>query len=362
MIFTSFGQTKGQFNSLDEALKNPVEVKSLYLIQDSITRLPDVILSLENLEELVLDENPNIDLTHTFEQIKHLPNLKGLSLANCGLNKIPDNISELSITELDLSANLINSFPEGIKKMRELIYLVLFDNKLSDLQFSTSDLPKLTKLNLCYNEFTIFPVSLQNLQNLKQLRIWSNKMEIIPDDISKCKKLEELNLDHNKITHLPDNFHKLPSLTILSLDDNNLDPESILVLCKMQNLKKLNLRNTNISSIPKEIGDLNNIITLDLSENKDITKLPKQMTQLKALNQLGLGNLTQMDWEESFDILSKLPNLRAIGLYDIKKQTMPKGFEKLQQVQTFWLTFNLFDNNEKERIKSLIPTAKIIFD
>jgi Leucine-rich repeat (LRR) protein len=223
-------------------------------------------------------------------------------------------------------------------------------------------LPKLTGINLSYNEFTIFPNSLYNLQNIKQLRIWNNKIKSIPDDISKCKKLNEINLDNNEITYLPDSFHKLLSLSILTLDNNNLDPESILVLCKMQNLKKLNLRNTNISSIPKEIGDLNNIITLDLSENKDITKLPKQMTQLKALNQLGLGNLTQIDWEESFDILSKLPNLRAIGLYGIKKQTMPKGFEKLQQVQTFWLTSNLFDNNEKERIRSLIPTAKIVFD
>ena len=49
-------------------------------------------------------------------------------------------------------------------------------------------------------------------------------------------------------------------------------------------------------------------------------------------------------------------------MYTMKLSTMPSGFDKLQQVDTFWLTFNSFDNPEKKRIQAMVPKAKIDFE
>lgn len=40
---------------------------------------------------------------------------------------------------------------------------------------------------------------------------------------------------------------------------------------------------------------------------------------------------------------------------------MPVGFEELRQVDTFWLTFNLFNKNEKKRIREMVNKAAIVF-
>jgi hypothetical protein len=41
---------------------------------------------------------------------------------------------------------------------------------------------------------------------------------------------------------------------------------------------------------------------------------------------------------------------------------MPSGFEKLSSVKEFWMNYNSFDKEEQERIKSLIPKAKFVFN
>lgn len=49
-------------------------------------------------------------------------------------------------------------------------------------------------------------------------------------------------------------------------------------------------------------------------------------------------------------------------MYTMNLPAMPLGFDKLQQVDTFWLTFNSFDNAERKRIQEMVPKAKITFD
>ena len=69
-----------------------------------------------------------------------------------------------------------------------------------------------------------------------------------------------------------------------------------------------------------------------------------------------------LNWTNAFSIMEKLPNLKRVGMYTMKLSTMPSGFDKLQQVDTFWLTFNSFDNPEKKRIQAMVPKAKIDFE
>jgi Leucine-rich repeat (LRR) protein len=364
LSFNSFGQTPTDktFESIEDALINPSIVKTLYLIDKNLNHLSTDILKLYNLEKIVLDENPKLNLEETFYILGKFEKLKYLSLSDNKLVTVPENIEHLNhLEELDLDGNEISILPKSIKKLKKLKSLHLFDNKLTSLNFEKGDLPNLLNINLCYNEFTIFPTELSNLSSLKRIMIWYNNISVISKDIKNFKNLEELNLESNNISHLPNEISKLNSLKILSLRSNQLAEENILPVFKIKSLESLSFENNKISNIPSQIGQLKNLTKLNLSSNP-ILDLPNELLKLKKIEQIALNELDKINWSEAFNILSKIPTLQRVGMCSMKKDEMPDGFDKLQQVKTFWLNLNRFNKAEKERIKSMVPNSNAEFN
>lgn len=362
ICFNAFSQIDSrELDVLDKLMQNPLTVVQLDLSEKDLHELPEQILNFKNLRGIDLSKNPNLDFYQTFEILKQLQYLDKVELEDCKIKVLPDNTGELkSLTQLILPGNEIESLPNGIRKLDNLTYLDLFENKIQSLDFKPEDLKNLADIRLCYNKFKVFPISLNNLQNLRKIIIWYNDIEYIPNGISDFKNLEELNLDNNNLSTIPEEISKLKSLKILSLRSNNLSAKTNKVIFKIQNLENLDLEKNLFTSIPSKLKNLKNIKRLNFSENP-IKSIPKEIIQLKHLEQVGLGGLHNFNWEETFKILSQIPSLERVGMYRMEKQTMPNGFENLQQVKTFWLTFNLFNKAEKERIRKLVPNAKVDF-
>lgn len=357
----SFAQDNS-FDSIEEGLKTPDKVVVLYLIDEHLKLLPDTIIYFNNLEEIVLDGNPDLNLDQAFCILSQCKKLKSLSLQECNLKNIPLSIQLLSkLEELDLSENNITDFPDVLRCMNNIKILDFFSTEMSEMYFSNDDLPNLEYINLCYNNFETFPTDLGKLEKLKTIRIWANNMSVIPNSIEKLKQVEEINLDMNNLDSFPKEFSKLKSLKILSVANNNLNEKSIDILYDIKNIEKLDLGKNKIHSLSPKIKKLTQLKDLNISENP-INKIPMEIKVLKKLEQLGLGGLPEMDWEKTFTILSDIKSLRRIGMFSMKKRTMPNGFEKLQQVDTFWLTLNLFNNEEQKRIIQLVPNATITFN
>lgn len=360
----SFGQedTEVVFNSIKEALVNPTIVKSLDLSDQKLKQLPADILKLSNLEKIDIGSNPDLDLVQTFDILKQIESLKILWLTDGKLKAIPDNISQLkNLEELWLDDNELTSFPEPVKQLSNLKYLRLFSNKIKSVSFKKQELPNLIYIDLCYNEFETFPVQLSVLHSLKRIIIWYNSINEIPRSIKRFKKIEEINLENNNLTSLPKQFGKLKAIQKLCLRDNKLSDTSINVVYQLYNLKDLDLQGNNIAVLSNKIGNLKQLERLSVCDNP-LKELPVELMQVKTIQQLGLGDLHSLNWTNAFSIMEKLPNLKRVGMYTMKLPVMPLGFDKLQQVDTFWLTFNSFDNNEKKRIQAMVPKAKIDFE
>lgn len=347
------------FLTMKSALKKPLAVKVLDLSDQNLKKLPNDILKLSNLEELSIGYNPDLDIESAFELLAQLEKLVFLDVQNSELKVIPDNISNLkSLEVLWLDDNLIEEFPEAIKKMKNLKELKLFSNKISQVSFKTGDLPNLEVIDLCYNEFILFPVELAVLPNLKQIIIWYNYIEFISEGIDQFKKLEEINLENNRLRFIPEQFSNLTSLKVLSLRFNQLSSDGITPLYKLVSLENIDLEGNQILTISKDVANWKQMRSFSISENP-IRELPVEFHELEKLEQIGFGQLEYINWEPTFSILSKLPNLRKVGMFRMNLNHMPSGFEKLQQVDTFWLTFNLFDKSEQVRIQKMVPKAKI---
>ena len=152
--------------------------------------------------------------------------------------------------------------------------------------------------------------ALQNPDKVYRLDLSKKKLKAFPMEILKFKNLQELDLSKNKLDSLPEQIGLLSNLQILNVSGNKLIylPDSI---GELKNLKKISGSRNSLLALPKRIGDCENLEILDLWEN-DLATFPEELSKLKKLR-----------WMD----------LRVI----------------------------MIDDNTQERIRQLVPKAKVFF-
>ena len=150
--------------------------------------------------------------------------------------------------------------------------------------------------------------SLEELINLKELFLSNSQIEEIPKEIGELINLRELKLNKNEIKEIPSEIGKLI------------------------NLKYLYLHNNKIVDVPKEIGELINLRELNLSSNQ-ITEIPPE--------------------------IGKLTNLKYLYLHNNKIVDVPKGLGNLTNLYNLTIYNNKLSNEEINKIKILLPNARI---
>lgn len=142
-------------------------------------------------------------------------------------------------------------------------------------------------------------------QSLKQIIITGGQISNLPAEIGSFENLEVLEIRDNNLATLPAEIGNLTSLTQLKLGGNAISflPSEI---GNLEGLTLLYLYDNNLSSLPEEIGNLTNLTVLDL-HNNNLTALPESISNLQNLKLLYLGgnNLSEQEKER---IKSLLPN------------------------------------------------------
>lgn len=145
--------------------------------------------------------------------------LKSLDIRSCTLNTLPEFICELfNLLCLDLRENLIESLPSCISSLHSLQILKLDYNKLTVLPFEFYDLGSLRNLSLSHNQICKVNKAVKNFKNLIFFDLSHNCVEDLPRAIGKLRNLNLLSIQNNRFSTLPPVIHKLESLKQLSLD------------------------------------------------------------------------------------------------------------------------------------------------
>lgn len=201
--------------SLQDNKINEIPVKSieglinltlLDLSRNRISKLPDDgFVSLKNLQTLKLADN---NLTLSKNSFRGLENsLKNLNLKGTNQKSLPECIRSLkNLAFLDLAQNILSELPSGhiFQGLGALTALNLERNVIQSLGESIFDGVKntLSSLSLLNNLLTEYPTAA----------------------ISKLPELRVLDLGFNLITEIPnDAFVANPSLTLLALDGNPIE-------------------------------------------------------------------------------------------------------------------------------------------
>ena len=171
------------FVALPPVVCQLVELRELFLTNNSICRLPDEMPNLKNLEVLHLQYN----------RFKALPvcvcgltSLKRLSLENNVIENIPDEVGQLAnLQSLYLKSNRIKTLPPSITLLSSLEELYLTDNVLRRLPHCWGGCSSLKQLHLAKNNLRFLPFSMINLHELQGLTLSGNKLKFPP--LSACR-------------------------------------------------------------------------------------------------------------------------------------------------------------------------------
>jgi len=171
---------------------------------------------------------------HTLAQLKagQLAGITRLDLS-CGLTEFPREIFELadSLEILNLSGNALNSLPDDLHRLPHLRVLFCSDNRFTELPACLGQCAKLSMIGFKANQISHVPAAaLPPL--LRWLILTDNRISQLPDELGKRSLLQKLMLAGNQLAHLPESLANCHNLELLRIASNRFTqlPEWLLAL------------------------------------------------------------------------------------------------------------------------------------
>lgn len=240
---------------------------------NSLTLLPKSMDSLQALTRLIIIDVPS--LTALPDSLWTLPNLHTISLLNCGITRLSEEMCNAAgLNHLMLSRmDALQALPEGFGQLSGLEMLsIIRCPLLTRLPASFAALQSLDALNISNCPLAEFPVQLCHVQTLQRLTLAFLPANAVHVGISGLQHLESCNIvGWPALSQLPDSIGALRSLNHLNLSQ-----------C------------TALTRLPDSVGDLSMLESLELEGCGALTELPESIGRLRRLDLLAINGCTAL--------------------------------------------------------------------
>lgn len=347
-------QTEGQEKLLAYQANTRIDtLVEIDLSYAGLDRIPEFVFEATNLKVLIIDHNDIRKLPKELGKLQHLervywranhldrflwvriqriPNLKKLDLSNNLLERLPSGIRKLEgMNELVLDQNFFREVPIGRLSKVSFLNQVSFNKShalmLSDVKYEKLSFLEVFKAN--NSQLTAMDPTFYNMQGLKELQLQENELSSLPPGISRMRKLEKLSLYKNKLQSLPEDFYEL-DLKVIDLYYNELEmiPEE---LGAFKNLEVLFLANNRIYSLPESIGKLSNLTEMYVHHNR-LSVLPESVSNLKKLTVARVNDNYLVDFPSQF---LEMKDLNDLDVSNNQITTIPDEVEALPSLRLF---------------------------
>ncbi|KAL2967348.1 hypothetical protein AAZX31_16G171400 [Glycine max] len=344
-------------------LKNPISIPTIDLSSNHLCgKLPYLsrdVIQLD-LSSNSFSESMNDFLCNDQEEPMQL---EFLNLASNNLSgEIPDCwMNWTFLVDVNLQSNhFVGNLPSSMGSLSELQSLQIRNNTLSGI-FPTSlkKTNQLKSLDLGENNLSgsIPPWVGEKLSNMKILRLRSNSFSgHIPNEICQMSHLQVLDLAKNNLSgNIPSCFNNLSAMTLVNRStdpriyssapnyakySSNYDIVSVLLWLKGRGDEYKNIlglvtsidlsSNKLLGEIPREITDINGLNFLNLSHNQLIGPIPEGIGNM--------GSLQSIDFSRnqlSGEIPPTIANLSFLSMLDLSYNHLKGNIPTGTQLQTF---------------------------
>ncbi|XP_074036233.1 leucine rich repeat containing flyers-cup [Leptinotarsa decemlineata] len=277
-----------------------------------------------------LDLSSNV-LTHIPGKIGMFQDLVILNLQDNLLTELPEEIGNLTkLTRLCLNHNKINKLPKDFNKLTELKYLSMSHNYLECVSKSVVDLIMLEKLDMSNNAIQKLPPGIGFLVRLMELNISNNKLTELPPDIVNLRGLLKFDISNNSIRHMPD-MGELRKLQWLYAQHNDI--EYIPSFRGCEQLQELYLGNNFLKEIPIEFCEtMTHLKILELRDNQ-IEVIPVEITNLFHLSKFDITNNDIKELPNTMGLMPHLQTLKVDGnkLKQIRPDIIQTGTNRIMK-------------------------------
>ena len=140
------------------------------------------------------------------------------------------------------------------------------------------------KKNRSLHEYSNLDLAIKESDKVLSIDVASQKLSKIPKQLSNLKKIVSINLLGNEFNSFPAVLCKLTTLDEISLSSNNLTSVDKDIR-HLKNLRILIMNNNQLVELPNEIGELTNLLYLEVGNNK-LKSLPEEIKYLTNLQEL----------------------------------------------------------------------------
>lgn len=178
------------------------ELTELFVSSNCLTRFPtELFMSMPHLTRIFIGGNL---FTDPPTNIDHLSHLTCLSLDNCGLTQLPDQLWNLTnLTRLDLSHNPIGALSPKIGQLVNLENLSCANCNLRELPVEINLLPALNQLYISNNDLTEFPPGFFDIRRKIFLHFRNNKFTQLPLELAELSWGSQWDYTGNPVEYIP---------------------------------------------------------------------------------------------------------------------------------------------------------------
>jgi hypothetical protein len=163
-----------------------------------------------------------------------------LDLRGCGLSELPVEVLSLADTleVLDVSGNALTALPDGLSQLRRLHTLFASGNRFTQLPRVLGQLPALDTVGFKANRISEVPAQAL-APSVRWLILTDNRVTDLPETLTECVRMQKLMLAGNRLRRLPRGLDRLQRLELLRLSANRFEsaeealPDELLALPRL---------------------------------------------------------------------------------------------------------------------------------
>ena len=243
--------------------------------------------AFSSLEELSVEDLPNLERLLMDEGIEMVPRLSQLRISDVMNLKVPHLpcLEKLDASRIHAAASFIEGVGENMGCLKTLDISLIKGVMVLPYQLRKLGAIEYLRIGFWYNLEYFSEHVLEGLSSLKSLTIsYCEKLKSLSEGVRHLTCLGRLSI-HNcpELVTLPSNISQLTSLRTVSIDECSTLPNG---LQHVPSLKTLDITDYKSTSLPDWLGDMTSLQELEIWYCRELRSVPSSIQRLTNLSSL----------------------------------------------------------------------------